>query len=306
VADQVSNTCLSCHDGSQSGAANILSDLSRLSVHDTDSPIDPPDPVPGHVTCADCHDPHTMMPGSGGVQSISPNFGEVEGVNSSGAALGSATFEYEVCFRCHGDDNVHSASWIPRKITDINTRLEFATSAISYHPVQIAGRNPDVPSLKPGWTETSVLKCSDCHGSDTSRKAGGSGPDGLHGSNVEPLLLARYDTFDNAPESASAYALCYRCHERESGEGVLQDRSFPHTLHVVGTRAPCSVCHDAHGIASTQGTSINNSHLINFDLRVVFPDPVNGLLDFVDTGTFSGNCTLTCHGKRHFQTAYAN
>jgi predicted CXXCH cytochrome family protein len=304
VADRVTDTCLDCHDGSRSGAANIESALFGLSVHDTDSPIDPADPVPGHVTCADCHDPHTMMTGSGGVQAISPSFGEVEGVSSSGATLAQATFEYEVCYRCHGDVNIASSSWIPRKITEVNTRLEFGTSAISYHPVQIAGRNPDVPSLKPGWTETSVLSCSDCHGSDTSRKSGGSGPDGLHGSNVEPLLLARYDTYDNAPESASAYALCYRCHERESGDGVLQDRSFPHNLHVVGTRAPCSVCHDAHGIASTQGTSINNSHLINFDLRVVFPDPVNGLLDFVDTGTFSGNCTLTCHGKLHFQTAY--
>jgi predicted CXXCH cytochrome family protein len=276
MADRVTDTCLSCHDGSQSGAANIASGLFGLSVHDTDSPIDPADPVPGHVTCADCHDPHTMMVGSGGVQAISPSFGEVEGVNSSGATVAQATFEYEVCYRCHGDVNIATSSWIPRKITDVNTRLEFATSAISYHPVQIAGRNPDVPSLKPGWTETSVVSCSDCHGSDTSRKAGGSGPDGLHGSNVEPLLLARYDTFDNAAESASAYALCYRCHEREGGDGVLQDRSFPHTLHVVDTRAPCSVCHDAHGIASTQGTSINNSHLINFDLRVVFPDPING------------------------------
>ncbi|MHC4992146.1 MAG: cytochrome c3 family protein, partial [Planctomycetota bacterium] len=96
VADQVTTTCLDCHDGSRSGAADIQSDLLRLSVHDTDSPIDPPDPVPGHVTCADCHDPHTMMTGSGGVQAISPTFGEVDGVNSSGVAVAAATAEYEV------------------------------------------------------------------------------------------------------------------------------------------------------------------------------------------------------------------
>jgi predicted CXXCH cytochrome family protein len=134
MADRVTDTCLSCHDGSQSGAANIASGLFGLSVHDTNSPIDPADPVPGHVTCADCHEPHSMMAGSGGVQTLPPSFGEAGGVNSSGAAVAQATFEYEVCYRCHGDVNIATSSWIPRKITDVNTRLEFATSAISYLP----------------------------------------------------------------------------------------------------------------------------------------------------------------------------
>ncbi|MHC4970545.1 MAG: hypothetical protein ACYTF4_18285, partial [Planctomycetota bacterium] len=105
-------------------------------------------------------------------------------------------------------------------------------------------------------------------------------------------------------ESAAAYALCYLCHERQGGDGVLEDRSFPHNQHVVGARAPCSVCHDAHGIASTLGNSLNNSHLINFDTTIVFPDPLSGRLEFVDLGLFSGSCTLTCHGQRHFEELY--
>ena len=36
----------------------------------------------------------------------------------------------------------------------------------------------------------------------------------------------------------------------------------------------------------------------------IYPDPVTGRLEYVDTGMRSGNCTLTCHGVRHFQTAY--
>jgi predicted CXXCH cytochrome family protein len=305
VADQVTNTCLSCHDGSHPGADNIQSDLSRISVHDTASPVDPAEPVPGHVNCADCHEPHTMLVGTAGAQGLPPNFGQAKGVNTSGAEVTAANFEYEVCYRCHADNNVFNTSWIPRLITDVNTRLEFDASAVSYHPVQIAGRNPDVPSLKPGWTESSTVRCSDCHGSDLSTKAGGSGPDGVHGSNVEPLLLARYDTFDNAVESAAAYALCYRCHFRQGGDGILQDRTFPHSVHVVGSRAPCSLCHDAHGISSTQGNRVNNSHLINFDISVVLPGPVSGRIEFVDTGTFSGNCTLTCHGRPHIADASA-
>jgi predicted CXXCH cytochrome family protein len=304
TADTVTNTCLTCHNGSQPSAPNIASELRRLSVHDTDSPIDPPDPVPWHVTCTDCHEAHTMSTGPQVASNVPPNFGAVEGVSSSGGPIATANFEHEVCFRCHGDTNVFSTSWIARQITDVNTRLEFDASAVSFHPVQVPGRNPDVPSLKPGWTESSVVACSDCHGSDTSRRAGGSGPDGVHGSNVAPLLLAQYDTLDNTPESAAAYALCYRCHERQGANGVLQDRSFPHSVHVVDERAPCSICHDAHGIASTVGNGVNNSHLINFDVTIVFPNPVDGRLEFVDTGIFSGSCTLTCHGQSHVDRAY--
>jgi predicted CXXCH cytochrome family protein len=304
VADTVTNTCLTCHDGSDPTAGDIASELRRLSVHDTDSPVDPPDPVPWHVTCTDCHDAHTMSSGSRTASNVPPNFGQIEGISQSGGPVSAANFEYEVCYRCHGDNNVSYAPWIPRQITDVNTRLEFDAAAVSYHPVQVPGRNPDVPSLKPGWTETSIVACSDCHGSDTSRKAGGSGPDGVHGSNIAPLLLAQYETIDNTPESAAAYALCYRCHFREGVNGILGDRSFPHSIHVSGSRTPCSVCHDAHGISSTVGNAVNNSHLMNFDVSIVFPDPVTGRLEFVDTGRFSGSCTLTCHGQRHFEETY--
>jgi hypothetical protein len=166
------------------------------------------------------------------------------------------------------------------------------------------GRNPDVPSLMPGWTTASQVGCGDCHGSDGSRKAGGAGPDGVHGSNEPPLLLARYSTSDFTPESASAYALCYRCHRREGSNGILGDRSFPHRVHVVDARTPCSVCHDPHGVSAAQGTRRGNSHLINFDTSIVFPDPATGQIRFQDTGVFSGSCTLTCHGVQHSKLSY--
>ncbi|MHC4413761.1 MAG: cytochrome c3 family protein [Planctomycetota bacterium] len=304
VEDRPTNACLSCHDGSQLRAADIESDLSKISRHDTDSPADPPEPVEGHATCADCHEPHTMFVGSATAPALHPNFGRAPGVGQTGGPVAVSSYEYEVCFRCHGDTNVSTSSWISRQITQTNTRLEFDLAAISYHPVEGPGRNPDVPSLKPGWNEASVMYCSDCHGSDTSRKAGGSGPDGVHGSNIEPLLLARYSTIDFTPESASAYALCYRCHNREGMSGILRDRSFPHRKHVVEARAPCSICHDAHGISSAQGNRTGNSHLINFDTTIVFQ--LSGRLEYLDTGTFSGQCTLVCHGEPHSSTAYAN
>jgi hypothetical protein len=97
------------------------------------------------------------------------------------------------------------------------------------------------------------------------------------------------------------YALCYKCHDRTS---ILSDASFKeHSLHIEGQQAPCSLCHDPHGISSTQGNSTNNSYLINFDKRFVTPSS-SGILRFDKTGTRTGRCYLTCHNKNHNPYTY--
>ncbi len=301
AGDKITSSCLNCHDGSHVGAKDIASQLQKLDVHDTDSPVDPTDPIPGHVTCADCHNPHTMHQGSASPPAISPNFGAVSGVSISGVQLEAAEYEYEVCFKCHADDNALDESFISRQITQVNTRLEFATSSVSFHPVAGPGRSSNVPSLKPSYDESSIIACSDCHGSEP----GNAAPRGVHGSDIEPLLVRQYDTYDFTPESAQAYALCYYCHYREGPDGILNDRSFPHDLHVREEQTPCSVCHDPHGISSLQGTTLNNAHLINFDTTVVFPDST-GRLEYRSTGTFAGECFLSCHGEDHSPESYSN
>ncbi|MHC5022504.1 MAG: cytochrome c3 family protein [Planctomycetota bacterium] len=300
------DTCLECHDGSYFGADPILSDLGKFSTHDTTTPADPIEPIPGHVTCASCHEPHTMSSGGLASAPTAPSsLGLVTGINSSGARVDTVSFEYEICFRCHADENVTRTSYISRQVTQVNTRLEFLPDAVSFHPVITPGRNSNVPSLRPAWNESSVIYCGDCHGSDTSEKAGGSGPNGPHGSNEPPLLLLPYSTADFTPESARTYALCYRCHDREGRNGILGDRSFLHNKHVVDARTPCSVCHDAHGVSSLQGNLRNHAHLINLATTVVFAEPTTGLIEFEDTGSFSGNCTLLCHGVPHISFEYA-
>src|SRR5678810_544614 len=112
------------------------------------------------------------------------------------AAVPRAQFNYEVCFKCHAEQNTVQP-FINRQLVQINTRLQFAPSAISYHPITAAGKNMDVPSLVPGMTIGSLIYCVDCHGSDDSKLAGRTGPNGPHGSNVKPLLAAQYDTTDN-------------------------------------------------------------------------------------------------------------
>lgn len=300
----IQSTCLTCHSGGAgpTNGPNIAADLNKLSRHDTDPPVSTGMHAPNEITCNDCHEPHTMQTGSlPGAPLISPLLGRIDGVNSVGATVPVAQFQYEVCFKCHSNSS-QVQSTVPRQIEQTDTRLEFAPSAISFHPVATGGKNTFVPSLRPGLSTASMIYCTDCHNTDTTALANNTG--GPHGSNNRPLLALRYDTMDGASESESAYELCYKCHDRTS---ILGDTSFSsHRKHIVDERTPCSVCHDAHGISSAQGTLRNNSKLINFDTRVVQPDAITGTLQYVSYGPASGTCYLNCHGANHSNLAYPN
>ncbi len=298
----ITESCMDCHDGTIPNAPNISPDLHKLSVHDTNRDIDPSEPIPFDVTCTDCHEPHTMKHGGASAPRAPLNFGDASGITLTGAIIPVAQFEYEVCFKCHADRSA-MAPVVTRQVTTDNLRYKFDFTAVSYHPVAAPGRNNDVPSLRPEWTTASMIYCYDCHNSDAGTRSGGGGPDGVHGSSHAPLLARPYSMIDYTSESATSYALCYHCHERNS---ILGDESFPtHRKHIVDERTTCSTCHDAHGISS-QGSTMNNSNLINFDLSIVFPDPSSGRLEFIDQGRFAGQCFLSCHGENHSPRAYGD
>jgi hypothetical protein len=276
--------------------------MNKVSRHDTAPSVALATHAPDNVTCTDCHGSHSMLgQTAASAPLISPKLGDIAGVNASGAAVPKAQYQYEVCFKCHGDQYSGKTRAISRQLVQQNTRLEFDPAAVSYHPVEAAGKNSNVPSLRPGLTTASIIYCTDCHASDTSKAAGGTTANGPHGSNVSPLLIAQYDTIDGSPESSAAYALCYRCHERSS---ILSNQSFAHSKHVVDQRTTCSVCHDGHGVAAGQGSSTSNAHLINFDISVVTPDPVTGRLEYRSTGPQTGECFLSCHGSAHSPRSY--
>lgn len=295
-------TCTSCHDGTKHDAADVASELAKLSSHDTMSPVDPDGSYESTTSCTSCHDPHTMRRGTG-AQNQGPGprsgdlgrLGRISGVNASGSPVSVISAEQEVCFKCHGDGNVVMPR-IARQLSNSNVRLQFSPSSVSMHPVGVSGRGSDVPSLRPGWSPSSVMRCSDCHGSDSGSVAG------VHGSTYPGLLSAMYETNDYTSESAASYALCYKCHDRGS---ILDNRSFPgHKKHIVDKQTPCAACHDSHGIAAGQGRAANNSHLINFATSIVFPDRVTGKLEYRDTGGFTGECFLSCHGVDHSPKRY--
>jgi hypothetical protein len=148
---------------------------------------------------------------------------------------------------------------------------------------------------------SSILKCSDCHNNNAGPGAAGTGPNGPHGSTFRPLLERQYVTTDRTAYAVGNYAMCFKCH---SSTSILSDNTFrEHSKHITGSvRAPCSVCHDAHGAASP-GTATNNMSLINFDTSVVTPSS-GGILRFETQGAFRGRCYLSCHGQNHNPLSY--
>jgi predicted CXXCH cytochrome family protein len=298
------DNCLVCHNGNVA-YQDIESELTKTYTHPVQDYTGIHDPsedfslgnVEKHVECSDCHNPHwansTPSPGAPQISGITSG---VKGINASGQQIEVAANQYEICFKCHADNNVITTVYIDRQIQQLNTRLEFDPSNPSFHPVEAEGVNPNVPSLLPPYTTASIIFCTDCHNNDSP-----TGPRGPHGSNNKYLLEKNYTTEDYTSESSYNYELCYKCHDRNS---ILSDQSFKdHKTHIVKEKSPCSACHDAHGISSTQGNSINNTHLINFDITIVQPDS-KGRLYFEDLGTFKGQCYLTCHGKKHEPKKY--
>jgi predicted CXXCH cytochrome family protein len=299
------DNCLDCHDGTiaSTDIASVIAKPYHHGVQDSAGVHDAAEdftlgPVPKHVECSDCHNAHQAngdpSPGRGVVSGATRG---VSGVSAAGQAVNPAQYVYEICFKCHGDsdNNVISTPPVTRQLIELNTRYLFNPANPSFHPLETQGKNPDVPSLLPPYTVSSIISCTDCHGNSDPL-----GPPGPHGSDDQYLLTNTYITNDNTPESPSSYALCYKCHSRSV---LLSDGSFEHREHVVDQKAPCSACHDPHGISAAQGSALHNSHLINFDLSIVSPNNA-GRLEYVNLGLFRGQCFLKCHGANHNPFTY--
>jgi predicted CXXCH cytochrome family protein len=288
--------CLPCHNGSMN-TKNIAADFQKISVHpitvsaQSHTPQeDPVNPAHRHVTCMDCHDPHSVKTTPGTRASVAGALAGVIGVNQNGAVVRNLSHEYELCFRCHADSIVRGPARINRQYSETNKRVQFNLINQSFHPLATVGKNRIVPSLIAPWTASSTLDCIDCHNSDESPAAGGLGANGPHGSIYTPLLERQLVLSDYNQENQDSYALCYKCHSRDS---ILANQSFPfHSEHIVKDQTACTTCHDSHGVA-------NAPHLINFNISYVTPSLSNGRLQFVSTGTLHGNCSLTCHGFDH-------
>ncbi len=317
--------CLGCHNG-RVAATDLTRDLAKPFAHAMpagsprahDAAERPEHPVaalpetrtsaPRHVTCVDCHNPHAAFrqpavgPGVGGA------LAGVWGIDQRGERVEPVQFEYEVCFKCHADSANQpraksQARHAPRREDGSqNLRLALASDAPSAHPVVRAGRGADAPSLVAPYTSASLVTCTACHASDTGPSAGGQGAAGPHGSSYDFLLERNLSTADYTAESPLAYALCYKCHDREV---VLSDRSaFPlHRKHVVDASTPCTGCHASHGVPATVGAPEAHAHLMDYDVGIVGPGP-RGAREYRSRGRRAGVCSTSCHGVVHDDATY--
>ncbi len=296
------DNCLDCHNGNVA-LKDVQADITKTYRHDVygytniHNPIEDVLSNTKHVECQDCHNPHASNETTSTAPYLKGYNKGVNGINQSGNIVNPANYEYEMCYKCHSDSFWTPVSAFPRLINENNSRLEFDVSNPSFHPVVGARNNSEVSAnlIYPNTIST-ILYCSDCHASDNSDV---SGP---HGSIYPYILKNQYLTDDYTVESPTAYQLCYSCHNRSN---IINDNNtFPeHKKHIVKEDTPCSVCHDPHGISSMQGSTFNNSNLINFRTDIVFPSS-SGLLKFEDTGVRSGRCYLTCHGEDHDPESY--
>ncbi len=306
-------TCLACHGDSTARAgmieAGFLKDTGNLNLTDIASELSKPYNHPvltirgvhrqrerlpedvvnaaRHAECVDCHEVHV-------VEKDNPYRG-LKG-RRVGNFITDIAEEYELCYRCHSE----SAN-LPGNFT--NKHEEFKTTNPSFHPVEGEGKNTFVISLKDPYVaqkqkpkDISQISCNDCHGSDDP-----NGPKGPHGSNYPGLLVLSYQMDDERSESAQAYALCYKCHDRVS---ILSNESFQyHSLHIEGqlggqNGTSCFTCHDAHG-------SSQYPYLIKFNEDVVSKN-ADGKLKYEAQGYSArhGACYLNCHGVEHNPLKY--
>ena len=284
--------CYPCHNGNV-GAKNIQAEFNKASVHSVVSTTAVHDPAEvalvssgasRHVECADCHNPHAAN-SKKAIQAngVSGALKGVRGITAAGANTPEITYEYELCFRCHGS-TAKGPARVSRQFPQIDTRLEFQdmSGQNSFHPVVLPGKNPLVPSLKAPWTTASMITCGDCHNNNNGPAAGGIGPAGPHGSAYAPLLERPMSYADSAANAANS-ALCFKCHD--FGDRAWRD----HSRHIGYTA--CGTCHDPHGSP--------NAHLMNFD-----PTVVTGAKSYKAGTLGHGTCTLSCHGKDHNNTSY--
>ncbi|MDD2309230.1 MAG: cytochrome c3 family protein [Desulfuromonadaceae bacterium] len=299
-------TCLVCHNGNVA-TKNISADLAKIYRHPVDAFTGFHDTaenyagtVSKHVECVDCHNPHQVVNSSS--TDLAPWVpGILKGVPGvdlyTNAYIPSATYEYQICFKCHGA-LINNVLTTPPPITRSwpttrDNRTKF--TGVSFHPVVNPLNKISDNMLVAPWAKGSMLHCTDCHGSDSG------GARGSHGSIYPFILVAEYKTSELLPTSATAYltdsALCFKCHRADTlfGSTAKFPQHRKHLNSTTGTNERCSYCHDPHG-SPYPG-------MINFDMRPGIVSLSGGKpIQLIYVAGQLGNkntCVLTCHGYVH-------
>jgi predicted CxxxxCH...CXXCH cytochrome family protein len=244
-----------------------------------------------HVECEDCHEPHAAKAGAKlatnqntvwgpitGVTGVTPTWGAANWTNATAyTAVTVATYEYQICFKCHSGANTGLATWggtatygtVANTPSWTDLALEFNPANKSRHPVAAAlnaagsGTTSLVASqLIGGWAPGNVMTCSDCHGADAVSPAA-QGPHGsavkwmLHGTNrAWPYTVAgattgtlfKLSTSETGLNAANGNGLfCRNCHPQQNNaasNAIHRLSDLNGGQHGGGATVPaCASCH---------------------------------------------------------------
>jgi predicted CXXCH cytochrome family protein len=297
LVEREENVCYTCHDGSPAGK-NVRANFNKTyrhpvalaGRHTTTEDGNPAryGTANRHSECADCHNVHQLTPDA---VAPTPPFAStalkgVARVAVNNLSSGSQTYtfrsaadptpvkEYELCFLCH-------SGWTTQPVGQTNFAAKFNDRNPSFHPVEAVGKNLNINpvTFTNGWTETSLVYCTDCHTSDDPTLRG------PHGS-ANPWILKRPYTRSNSPALASN-GLCFECHSYAvygANAPGSRFRNVDRSGHNHGGYN-CYACHESHG-SSTKPFLLGNSVTI-----------------YTKTAT-GGSCNPSCHGNENYSVAY--
>lgn len=310
--------CLECHGGStritakDARAPFLLSYshpvLDRSGLHDfvETGPINAgatrsQDRAPNaHAECEDCHGPHGVQGGRHikgtsqigsvllGAWGLKPIYDPARGAYADPIAwekvvftdtTGPDSLEAYLCFKCH-----------PEKAREFNPYNG------SYHAVMAPVAPPKTSGYGTyinGWTATSGMTCSDCHGTNNTSSTVIQGP---HGSAHRGILTKRFEPNTDMKEGQKGIGtgvhkdrntnndLCFDCHDRMvygHKDGYEDNRNYrsgfadgtKENYHVEDHDGiACTACHTVHG-------SRDRALLTNFrDSSRGFPENRGSLL----------------------------
>lgn len=230
----------------------------------------------------------------------------------------SATKEYEVCLKCHsswayGDSppNVPSSHQDGSVVAQTNVVNDFNSNQLGYHPVFAAGRNQPTAvsyaawnsnaaytrvdntgssasfglsnTLTTGWFKESLLKCSDCHSSDSS-----SDPLGPHASGKKWVLKG----------CDSSVSWVRRNSAGSAWETIGNTTTLPGLSNSACQQEPRNLCWNCHRWDVYGYSGMNTSDAPASALSRIKHDPSGNQGNTYDPGKLprSGIVCNQCHG----------
>jgi len=254
VTNSEEDLCYACHDG-VIASTNLTVDFAKAIRHPISDADQAAVPTAGRTSeCVDCHNAHGATGGShnyGSTATASRNQVSPALVGASGVAvdytglgnfvvpaigdytLQEATYEYEICFKCHTNydwgatpPNGLSPNGSVANPVETNLAQDFNPANAAFHPVVVGLDHASSGStslknaqLTATWSSnigTQTMMCSDCHNTDASSPAA----QGPHGSAVAFMLRGPNTVWpptanlDGSPELETAYngSFCSNCH----------------------------------------------------------------------------------------------